>query len=205
MTIMSNLSTRETILVTASHLYATRGYEAVSMRDVATAVGVTPANLYYHFRDKKSSIREALAHVFSEKTAPMEALFEETASSQMRLHLFVEWFVRLIFEDPIFSRLLSRELLDGSAERLEYLAKVIFDRPFSLLTKTIADYSGQEEPALSALSVVSMILGHYQLAGVLPHFSVGRAEYGDPEVLIRHFIKILEQILRSVPSEEVPA
>lgn len=197
---MSNTNTRDAILTAASHLYATRGYEAVSMRDVATVVRVTPANLYYHFKDKETLVRESLAHVFSEKTAPMETLLQVGTSPQDRFRLFIAWFVRLIFEDPIFSRLLARELLDGSAERMEYLSKVVFDRPFSLLTQTIADYSGRADPALTAMSVVALILGQYQLAAVLPHLSGGRAEFGEPEVLIRHFTDVLERALH--PSDD---
>lgn len=43
---------RTVILETSAELYADLGYSAVSMRDVATKVGVTPANLYHHFRGK---------------------------------------------------------------------------------------------------------------------------------------------------------
>lgn len=37
--------TRTTILLEAAKLFASEGYSAVSMRDVANKVGVTPANL----------------------------------------------------------------------------------------------------------------------------------------------------------------
>lgn len=194
---MSNVNSREAILNAASTLYATRGYEAVSMRDVAGAVQIKPASLYYHFKDKEALIREALAHVFAEKTAPMEALLQVGTSPQARFEAFVAWFVRLIFEDPIFSRLLTRELLDGTSDRLAYLSRTVFDRPFSLLSRVIAEFSGNAEPALTAMSVVAMILGHYQLGGTLPHLSGGRAEYSDPEVLIRHCTEILGRALKA--------
>jgi len=38
--------TQGVILEVASRLFASRGYDAVSMRDVAMEVGGTPANLY---------------------------------------------------------------------------------------------------------------------------------------------------------------
>ena len=194
---MSNVNSRETILTVASTLYATRGYEAVSMRDVAAEVRIKPASLYYHFKDKEALVRESLAHVFAEKTAPMEEVLQAGRSPQERFEAFIVWFVRLIFEDPIFSRLLARELLDGTPERLEYLSRTVFDRSFSLLSQTIADFSGSAEPALTAMSVVAMILGHYQLAGALPHLSGGCAEYGEPEVLIRHVTDLLARALKS--------
>jgi AcrR family transcriptional regulator len=44
--------TREEILGLSVPLFATRGFDGVSMRDIAAAVGVTPAALYYHFSDE---------------------------------------------------------------------------------------------------------------------------------------------------------
>lgn len=188
---MSNVNSREVILTVASTMYATRGYEAVSMRDVAGEVRIKPASLYYYFKDKETLIREALAHVFAEKTAHMEVVLRAETSPQERFDAFITWFVHLIFEDANFSRLLTRELLDGSAERLEYLSRTVFDKPFSLLSQTIGELSGDSGRALAAMSVVSTILGQYQLARALPYLSEGRAEYGDPEFLVRHFTKIL--------------
>lgn len=193
---MSNANSREAILTAASTMYATRGYEAVSMRDVAGVVQIKPASLYYHFKDKEALIREALAYVFAEKTAPMEAVLQAGTSPQERFEAFIAWFVHLIFEDAIFSRLLTRELLDGTADRLEYLSRTVFDKPFSLLTQTIGELSGGSGCALSAMSVVSMILGQYQLARALPYLSGGRAEYGDPEFLVRHFTEVLGRAVK---------
>lgn len=57
----------------ARELFATRGYEAVSLRKVAEAVEYTPAAIYVHFADKEALFRElasedfrALAHAFHE-------------------------------------------------------------------------------------------------------------------------------------------
>lgn len=193
---MSNVNSREAILTVASTMYATRGYEAVSMRDVAGEVRIKPASLYYHFKDKEALIREALAHVFAEKTAHMEVVLQAETSPQERFDAFVTWFVHLIFEDAIFSRLLTRELLDGTAERLEYLSRTVFDKPFSLLSRTIGELSGGTGCALTAMSVVSTILGQYQLARALPYLSGGRVEYGDPEFLARHFTKVLGRAVK---------
>ena len=193
---MSNVNSREAILTAASTMYAMRGYEAVSMRDVAGEVNIKPASLYYHFKDKEALIREALSHVFAEKTAPMEGVLQAGTSPQQRFEAFIAWFVHLIFEDAVFSRLLTRELLDGTADRLEYLSKAVFDRPFSLLTQTISELSGNRDCAVTAMSVVSMILGQYHLARALPYLSGGRSEYGTPEFLVRHFTNVLGQAVK---------
>src|SRR5712664_3667786 len=44
---------RHKLLMIASDLFATKGYDATSIRDVAAAAGVTSASLYYHFPSKE--------------------------------------------------------------------------------------------------------------------------------------------------------
>jgi AcrR family transcriptional regulator len=53
--------TRERILDAALRLFAERGYDATSMREIAEQVGTTKAALYYHFDTKAEIVREMLA------------------------------------------------------------------------------------------------------------------------------------------------
>jgi len=46
-------ASREKILATSQRLFARRGFEGVSIRDIAEAVGMTTASLYYHFPSKE--------------------------------------------------------------------------------------------------------------------------------------------------------
>ncbi|GAA0469073.1 TetR/AcrR family transcriptional regulator [Streptomyces stramineus] len=55
--------TRERIRKTALDLFVSRGYEKTSLREIAEALGVTKAALYYHFKTKEdilSAISEDL-------------------------------------------------------------------------------------------------------------------------------------------------
>jgi AcrR family transcriptional regulator len=53
--------TRERLLKAADRLFFTRGYEAVSTRDLTEAAGVNVAAVNYHFGGKEKLYREALA------------------------------------------------------------------------------------------------------------------------------------------------
>lgn len=199
---MATVSTKDTILEVAARLFASQGYAAVSMRDVATEVGVTPANLYYHFKDKETLIREALAHVFADRTAPLEAIAGDSSPPDRTFEVVVGWFVRLIFEDAVFSRLLFRELLDGDGQRLEYLSKTVFERPFALITEVTSAYATRSDPVLSAVSVIGMIFGHFQLSRVLPHLPGGRVEHTNTDAVTRHVLALLRGALNGGPDGE---
>ena len=50
---MEPLSTREKIMDAAIALFSDQGYEMVSMRDIAKAVGINAASIYNHFPSKR--------------------------------------------------------------------------------------------------------------------------------------------------------
>ena len=53
--------TRERILDAALTLFAEKGYDATSMREIAEQLGITKAALYYHFDSKADIVRAMLA------------------------------------------------------------------------------------------------------------------------------------------------
>lgn len=50
---MEEKNTREIIMLEALGLFATKGYAAVSMRDIASAVGIRASSIYHHFSGKQ--------------------------------------------------------------------------------------------------------------------------------------------------------
>ncbi len=53
---MTDGETRRQIVEAAEALFIERGFKGVSMKDVAEAVAITPAALYYHFPDGKEEL-----------------------------------------------------------------------------------------------------------------------------------------------------
>jgi AcrR family transcriptional regulator len=48
------MSTREKILQEALNLFSVKGYDAVSLRDIASRVGIKESSLYNHFQNKQA-------------------------------------------------------------------------------------------------------------------------------------------------------
>lgn len=69
---------REKIVDTASELFYTYGFDAVSMRDIAGKVGVTTGSLYHHFKNKGDLVMA----VFDRHDESLEALTEQFDSSE---------------------------------------------------------------------------------------------------------------------------
>jgi AcrR family transcriptional regulator len=194
---MQVADTRTAILETSAQLYADLGYSAVSMRDVAAEVGVTPANLYHHFTGKDELVREAVAHVFAQKTAPIAELLESQSTDADRLTLFVEYFVRLLTEDRVFFRLLMRELIDGDEKRLDDLARSVLERPFRLVSGLAGQGQSEDWRLLGTISIISIMVGHALLAPLVPHLPGGRPDHSDASVITAHISAVLRHSFHS--------
>ena len=57
------MSTRERIIDTTVHLFNADGTAAISTNHIAKAAGISPGNLYYHFRNKEAIIRAIYARL----------------------------------------------------------------------------------------------------------------------------------------------
>jgi AcrR family transcriptional regulator len=55
--------TKNRILETAIELFNEKGTKAVTTNHIATAMGISPGNLYYHFRNKEEIIRAIFAQM----------------------------------------------------------------------------------------------------------------------------------------------
>ena len=66
-------SRRAQILERAAHLFGERGYERTSIRDIATAVGMLPGSVYYHFVSKEALLAAVYTAAIDQATETIEA------------------------------------------------------------------------------------------------------------------------------------
>lgn len=71
---MDEKNTREIILQEALNLFSNNGYAAVSMRDIATAVGIRASSIYHHFSGKQE-LFEALIQKANDVKNSLQAVF----------------------------------------------------------------------------------------------------------------------------------
>jgi AcrR family transcriptional regulator len=88
------LSTRDRIMHEAAALFQTQGFEPTTMRTIATAAGLTPGALYWHFPSKDAilfSILAAQSAAYDRTLEPVRGA--ATASEKLRLYVkaMIEW------------------------------------------------------------------------------------------------------------------
>ena len=73
---MSDQSTKEKIITHAHKLFAEKGYNGVSVREISQAAQVNVAAINYHFKNKENLYKQTLNSCISEMANDMRGLFE---------------------------------------------------------------------------------------------------------------------------------
>jgi len=110
---------KELIIKTAMQLFAEKGYEGTSIRDLATAAGVNIAMVNYYF-GSKDKLFEAMVE---QKSVFIREKLEEIASDNTttaieKIDLIIENYVFRFLSQPHYHRLIHQELMLKSREIL---------------------------------------------------------------------------------------
>jgi AcrR family transcriptional regulator len=97
-------SMRMRILDNATRLFVAGGYAAISMREIAEAVGVSKAGLYYHFKDKEDLFIALLIDNLENVGHIVSSASQSASDSRTRLRNMTTW----IFEQPPQQRAVIR-------------------------------------------------------------------------------------------------
>jgi len=124
------MKTRDKIIDTAIQLFNEQGTKAVSTNHIATAIGISPGNLYYHFRNKEDIIRAIFVQmdeyglekyqIILNKYQPgsieaMEQTFIMIQEYNWRYRFFKRELTALIMNDPLLKECFhstNRQMLD---------------------------------------------------------------------------------------------
>lgn len=112
---MTRLSTAEKIVAAAQRLLDREGAEAVSMRRVAGAVGVTAMALYRHFADRDALLNK-LADAGFEKLASRLASAEMPDAPEAQLMRILDVFLDFALEKPRLFELMFLQRRAGARQ-----------------------------------------------------------------------------------------
>lgn len=101
---------RERILRVAAEHFVDRGYEGVSMREIAEDCGITKAALYYHF-DGKSAL---LTEIFNDYLEQLGAAIESSSAAQQGAEQQLRAVILALFAVPQQRRSLMRLAIHDS-------------------------------------------------------------------------------------------
>lgn len=162
----SEKSALSRILAEAEVLFAERGFDGVSINEVALAAGVCKANVFHHFATKQELYERVLAQACDAFGRSLDALELREPDLAGRLWRLMEWHNAFLYQRPHGTRLILRELT-GSPTVLERspvfpLIQRNFDRIVGLLNEVADKLREGISPALVAKVVLSLNLFGFQ-------------------------------------------
>ena len=183
---------REDILDLAVPLFAKSGFDGVSIRTVASQSELTPAALYYHFKDKEALYFETVKHAFETKTSAAKDQIDNNAEALVNLEKFINWFVTTLNRDNDFQKLLQWVLLDSNPKRMQSLVKDVFADLFLTTRKLAESFSPRYDPQMLSISIIGLVLCHFQSEEGRKFLPGRKALHDKPQVISEHIIKLLK-------------
>lgn len=160
-------STAERILDAAEDVFARRGYDGTTLREVADLVGIRIPSLYNHFDSKRSLYLAVLERGMRPILDMLTRAISERGTSESQPRVVVAEVMDLLGARPNLPRLVQYEMLAGGehlALMLENFVKPLLEQSLEMLQGTPASLNWKPEqlPYL-LLALLNMILGHFAM------------------------------------------
>jgi TetR/AcrR family transcriptional regulator len=195
---------REALLDTARRLFLARGFAPVTIRQIASAAGSSPATIHYHFGDKLGLYRAMLESAIAPMAETLQRLADPDRVEQVDFAEVIRLYTRTLAANPWIPALIVQEVLaeggrfreqfiENFAGRLAPLFIAIFQRE-----QVRGTIRADLDPKLAALSAISMTVFPF-LARPVTSRVLGVVVEGDAvEHLAAHTIRVLFEGIRNV-------
>lgn len=159
-------SARDRVLGAALELFATRGFQAIGLRDLASYLGLHAGSLYHHIENKQSLLFELIESALSDLLLDTAHRMKGARSPAKRLQLFIQAFVAFHFNDKYKLALITREFANLTEEQKLQIV-VLKNQYSSLLSTIISDEYGKEggpdaDRCATTSAVIVMLFGQSQ-------------------------------------------
>lgn len=208
--------TRDRILESSRKLFAEKGFDMTSVRDITTRAGCNVASVNYHFGGKENlyleTFRSMLTLLRDQRLSVLDELVDRTPPPTLEdfLQSFAEGFIDPLVDQSqgrLFMALVSREMFDARLPHDVFLRE--FVHPILERAMTAMARSGPElEPAAARMCIMAMVgqLLHALRAHQL--FSDHDTLLGIPASLgdyVPHFVRFAAGGIRACAAGEMNA
>ncbi len=207
----NSASTRDRLLKVAETLFAQKGYDSVSVREITSAARCNLAAVNYHFGNKKALYQHMFRERWMSRAQRILACFEENLAGRDEtlfssvIQSLAEAFIKgpLTDEERLYHfQLMTRELIKPT-EAFEMVATEtmlpFFEKLEQRLKPCLSDTVDEERTLLNILSIIAMVI-YFNFARVPVSKIIGHA-YDEPfkDRLVQHIVQFS---LSGIPLKE---
>jgi len=204
-------SPRGRIHSAARLLFAEKGLDVTSIRDITEAAHVNSAMVHYYYRSKEELYRRVLGHeILTVFRAIHEQIAPDTSPGELLVTLPTR-VMRVVRANPVWAKLLSREISGGAVHLQRVVADLKDAGPLGVRTKAEALYKEavrrgelRDLPVFYVIQFL-LVLGY---SGVFfnPFFRVIGGHDPDEERFFNERLRIFDTLIRhSLVPEKKPS
>jgi AcrR family transcriptional regulator len=170
-------STKARILVAAEAVFAARGFDGASTREIAAAAGVNISSLHYHWESKETLYFGVFEHVYDRILALVRSSIPDTSIERPASRQVVDEVMGRLYDffadNPSIPRLMVRRLLETTDGTSEIERDILLPawRRFATWTYDLSGVVSAEAAPILMLTVHSVLLlfmlDSQQFAGLL--------------------------------------
>lgn len=130
---------RQKILDAATELFSQKGYDGVSIRDIASKAGITIPNIYYYFKDKKGLYQATLQGSADNVLEILKKIDDPNASFRDRFVALAKAKMRLAKQkNPAFELFLKEWVDRGGSPEFPPQLETVMSKSFKYMEEMIA-------------------------------------------------------------------
>jgi len=181
---------KEHIMHVAMELFAEKGFEGSSIRDLAQKADVNIAMVNYYFGSKEKLFEQLLAEKAQFMRTKIEAVESNESLTEIeKLDHIIEGYVTRFLTQPNFHRVFLQELLVNQRANLHQQVLSLFEKNtrdvVSIIEKGIKKKQFKKvDPQLTFISIVgtiNQVMMSKDMCNTLMHASVNHNPYQDPK------------------------
>jgi TetR/AcrR family transcriptional regulator, regulator of cefoperazone and chloramphenicol sensitivity len=160
--------TRNRLLETAGEIFAERGFERATVREICHKAAANVAAVNYHFGDKRELYTAVFEYAqnWADREFPLDLPMDVSPAEQLRY--FIRQFLRRLLDrgrPSWHGRLLAREMSEPTGALTTLLDREIRPR-MTALQKILNEVEGELPPRVAAKCAASIMgqMLHYQFA-----------------------------------------
>lgn len=188
------------ILAAAKDLFAARGFDAVSINDIAKQAGSSKANIFHHFGSKEDLHLAVMHDACRRSEALLSGMLREQGDAGARIAEYARQHLAMLYEDPERTRLVLREVLQSSPRSGQTLAERAFKNDFEMVTRVFREaqqaghLAAHIDPCFAAFLMLAVNVMLFQSRHVLRHLP-GVSFVDEPE---RYHEMLLDALLNGI-------
>lgn len=163
-----NFSAQEKIFNSAEELFIKRGFDGVSINDIAVHANVAKGLIFYYFENKKALFNAVLDQYYTMQAETLMGAVVAKGTVRERVYAGIDAYLDFVEKNPGYPKLIQREICSGS-ENIEKIMQYMM--PMQQWGESVFGDIFPAEGSLSPrhffISVFGMAINYYTYMPVL--------------------------------------